>query len=125
MEWIIRQQGVDPVFHYLDDFLLVRLPGSGQCTTHLSIVLSVFVHLGIPVAQEKVEGPLMTITFLGIEIDTVAMQLHLLANKLAELCNLVKQWMQRKSCFKKDLQSLAGKLQHACKVVRLGRTFLR
>ena len=65
----------------------------------------------------------MTITFLGIEIDTMAMQLRLPANKLAELRNLVKQWMQWKSCLKKDLQSMAGKLQHACKVVRLGRTF--
>ena len=125
VEWIIRQQGVDPVFHYLDDFLLVGLPGSGQCTTHLSIVLSVFTHLGIQVAQEKVEGPSTTITFLGIEIDTMAMQLRLPANKLAELRNLVRQRMLRKSCLKKDLQSLAGKLQHACKVVRPGRTFLR
>ena len=116
---------MDLVFHYLDDFLLVGLPGSGQCATHLSIVLSVFAHLGIPVAQEKVEGLPTTITFLGIEIDMVAIQLCLPANKLAELRNLVKQWMQWKSCFKKDLQSLAGKLQHACKVVRLGRTFLR
>ena len=76
-----------------------------------------FAHLGIPVAQEKVEGPSTTIT--------MAMQLRLLANKLAELRNLVKQWMQRKSRLKKDLQSLAGKLQHASKVVRPGRTFLR
>jgi hypothetical protein len=26
---------------------------------------------------------------------------------------------------RRELKSLAGKLQHACKVVRLGRTFLR
>ena len=41
VEWIIQQQGVDPLFHYLDDFLLVGLPGSGQCATHLSIAVSV------------------------------------------------------------------------------------
>ena len=125
IEWIIRQQGVDPVFHYLDDFLLMGLPGSGQCTAHLSVVLAVFAQLGIPIAQEKVEGPLSTITFLGIEVDMVAMQLRLPATKLAELQDLVRAWLQRKSCLKKELQSLAGKLQHACKVVRPGRTFLR
>ena len=34
-------------------------------------------------------------------------------------------WLQRSSCTKRELQSLAGKLQHACKVVKPGRTFLR
>ena len=125
IEWIIRQQGVDPVFHYLDDYLLMGLPGSGQCAAHLSVVLAVFAQLGIPIAQEKVEGPLTTLTFLGIEVDTVAMQLRLPATKLAELQDQVRAWLQRKSCLKKELQSLAGKLQHACKVVRPGRTFLR
>ena len=67
IEWIIHQQGVDPVFHYLDDFLLMGLPGSGQCAAHLSVVLTVFAQLGIPIAQEKVEGPSITITFLGID----------------------------------------------------------
>ena len=101
-EWIICQQGVDPVFHYLDDFLLMGLPGSGQCAAHLSVVLAVFSQLGIPIAQEK-EGPSITITFLGIEVDTVAIQLRLPATKLAELQDLVRTWSQWKSCLKKEL----------------------
>ena len=32
---------------------------------------------------------------------------------------------QRKSCTKRELLSLIGQLQHACKVVRYGRAFLR
>lgn len=32
--------------------------------------------------------------------------------------------MDKKHCLKRELQSLVGKLQHACKVVRLGRSFL-
>ena len=67
IEWNIRQQGVDPVFHYIDDFLLMGLPGSRQCAAHLSVVLTVFAQLGIPIAQEKVEGPSTTIMFLGID----------------------------------------------------------
>ena len=34
-------------------------------------------------------------------------------------------WLHKKSCRIQDLQSLVEKLQHACKVVRPGRTFLR
>ena len=125
IEWIIRQQGVAPVFHYLDDFLLIGHSGTGQCGTHLSVVLSIFNKLGILITQKKVEEPSTTITFLGIEINTVAMQLRLPYTKLTELRGLVSNWILRKSCLKKDLQSLAGKLQHACKVLRPGKTFLQ
>ena len=34
-------------------------------------------------------------------------------------------WRRRKCCTKRELQSLAGHLNHACKVVRPGRRFLR
>ena len=34
-------------------------------------------------------------------------------------------WRKRKSCSKRELQSLAGHLNHVCKVVRPGRRFLR
>ena len=47
------------------------------------------------------------------------------ATKLDELRLLVAQWQGKKFCVKKDLQSLVGKLQHASKVVRSGRTFLQ
>ena len=33
-------------------------------------------------------------------------------------------WRVRKGCRKRDMQSLADYLSHACKVVRLGRMFL-
>jgi len=46
------------------------------------------------------------------------------SRKLTELQNQVSEWLSKKSCRVKDLQSLVGKLQHACKVVRPGRTFL-
>ena len=38
---------------------------------------------------------------------------------------LMERWAQRKACRKRELLSLIGKLSHACKVVRVGRTFLR
>jgi len=37
----------------------------------------------------------------------------------------VASWLRRQFCTLKELESLVGKLQHASKVVRLGRTFLR
>ena len=112
VEWIVRQQGVDTVFHYLNDFLIVGNAQTGECAVHLSVLRTDY--LGIPVAMEKLEGPATVLTFLGIEIDTKQMILCLPMTKLIELQGLVSTWLGKKSCLKRELQSLAGKLQHAC-----------
>ena len=122
-EWIARAGGVRILYHYLDDFVL--LSKAEEAAEQLNLFLGLLLDLGMPVAPEKLEGPGPVVTFLGIEIDTLTMELRLPEKKLVELGREVREWLGRKSCRKKELQSLAGKLQHACKVVRPGRTFLR
>ena len=55
----------------------------------------------------------------------MALQLRLPRAKLVELRALVSTWMGKCPCMKKELESLMGKLQHACIVVKAGRSFLR
>lgn len=125
VEWILKQEGVEGVMHYLDDFLIIGPPHSPVCQQHLSILLRTFQRLGLPVAEEKLEGPTMSLPFLGIEIDSDAMIVRLPPPKLRELQSLIRAWKRKKACRVKELQSLVGKLQHAAKVVKPGRTFLR
>ena len=125
LEWIVRSNGVEEICHYLDDFLVVGAPGSPQCGESLAALLGCLEFLGFPVAVEKVEGPSSRLTFLGIEIDADAIVLWLPGEKLSALKDLIASWKGRCWCIKSELQSLAGKLQHACKVVRPGRSFLR
>ena len=75
----------------------------------------------MPLALEKMEGPACALTFLGIYIDTVAQEIRLPEEKLA---HLVRQWRGKKACLKRELLSLIGQLQHACWVVKPGRSFL-
>ena len=77
-------------------------------------------------------GPLTTLTFLGIQIDTASLQLRLPQEKLQRLVALLNEWMRggptptpRRSGTKRDLLSLIGLLNHAVSVVKPGRTFLR
>ena len=84
-----------------------------------------FERLGVLVAEQKLEGPTTTLIFLGIELGTGQMIRCLPLKKLKELKELVSEWLSKKACRISNLQSLVGKLQHANKVVRLGRTFLR
>ena len=125
LQWVVIHGGVKWLFHYLDDFLCLGAPGSGECHQSLASVLRVCEELNVPVAAEKTEGPATTLTFLGIEFDTAAMQLRLPKEKLDRLKSTVANWLGRKACTKRELQSLAGLLQHACTVVRPGRSFLR
>jgi len=78
----------------------------------------------MPVAGEKTLGPATELALLGIELDSELLQLRLPPGKLEKLKQLVKAWRKRKGCSKRELQSLEGHLNHACKVVRPGR-FLR
>ena len=125
LEWYLRSLGVRHIFHYLDDFLIVGPPASPECAEGLALLNQACSALGVPIAGHKCEGPTTCLTFLGIEIDTVAGQLRLPAEKLGRLKVLLQEWGDRKACRRRDLESLIGILNHAAKVVRSGRTFLR
>ena len=51
----------------------------------VNIAIPLCNRLGLPVAPEKVEGPVIAITFLGIEINSATMTLSLPQDKLTAL----------------------------------------
>ena len=121
--WILETYGVDGI-HYLDDFLIFA-DSEEECEEALQLALRVFARLGVAVAVHKTDGPSYRITFLGIELDTVKEELRLPEEKLKKLQAAIRRWGNRRACSKRELLSLIGQLQHACCVVRPGRTFLR
>ena len=125
IEWILKARGVTNVSHYLDDFIFIGAAGTSECQRNLQLVLEACAALGVPLAMHKVEGPSTCLIFLGILLDTVNMELRLPDGKLKALSVLIKSWRGRKVCSRRELESLAGHLCHACKVVRPGRRFLR
>ena len=54
-EWVVKQEGVDSVIHYLDNFLLVGPPASPECAGALTTLLSV-VPLGKTFPETYVWG---------------------------------------------------------------------
>ena len=125
LEWIARHLGVEFLWHYLDDFITIGRPESEECHLHLQALCEVCRRLGVPLASEKVEGPSTCLSFLGIVIDSVALELRLPDDKLRRIRSLLTEWGSRRRCTKQELQSLAGQLQHAASIVRPGRSFLR
>ena len=99
--------------HYLDDFIIVEAPNSEQCLRNQTILFETCKELGIPLAPHKSVGPTTCLISLGIEIDSVAMELRLPCDKLHRLKELLSKWQFKKVCSKEQLESLLGHLSHA------------
>ena len=124
LAWILKQQGVSEVLHYLDDFLTIGPSSSHTCQQNLDIIKEICLQLGVPLAMEKVEGPTTSLCFLGINIDTEKMEARLPDDKLDRIRRLVHTWLRKRKARKREILSLVGLLQHATKIVRSGRTFV-
>ena len=126
LAWVLKQQGVSEVLHYLDDFLTMPPPPpfSGVCQQNLDIIQQICTQLGVPLATEKVVGPTTSLCFLGITINTEKMEAHLPDDKLNRICHSVYNWLHKRKARKREILSLVGLLQHTTKIVRGGRTFV-
>ena len=73
---------MDHIDHYSDDFIILGPACDSRCRRGLDVVLELCERLRVPLATEKLEGPTTCLTFLGIKVDTEAMELRLLERKL-------------------------------------------
>ena len=125
LAWILANKDrLTEQTHYLDDFLLGSKGTIEVANSELQTAIRTFSYMNIPLAEDKTVHP-TTLTYLGIEIDTVMMQIRLPEDKLNILKQTLPAWRKRKKCTKRELLSLIGTLSFATKVVRPGRTFLR
>jgi hypothetical protein len=120
-----KHLGVDVVIHYVDDFLfVVEGPNKDRANILLANALALCKKLGVPMADEKTEGPCTCLVFLGILLDTVKMEASLAPDRLSALRQLTTIWNGKQSATIAEMQSLVGTLQFACKVIRPGRHFI-
>ncbi|CAB4028379.1 Hypothetical predicted protein, partial [Paramuricea clavata] len=126
VEWIlVRNYAVSPLFHYLDDYLTMGPANSSICQSHMDTAFTVFARLGLPLHLQKCEGSSTVLVFLGVELYSVQQLARLPRDKVDRILRLLQSWSRKKTCTRRDLESLIGSLHHACRVVVPGRTFLR
>ncbi|KAM9330287.1 uncharacterized protein PAF06_011605 [Gastrophryne carolinensis] len=126
LEWVVKEKsGLSAVAYYLDDFFCVGPADSRVCDLLLSCMLSTFDSFGVPVATEKTEGPRTCMSFLGIEIDSQAGVCRLPLVKVRDLLQELQGALLVKKVTLRQLQSVLGKLNFACKVLPMGRVFSR
>ena len=126
VEWVLKKQyDVSFLLHYLDDFHTLGPPNSQTCQRNLDTCIQQFQDWGIPLHPDKLEGPSTLLTVLGIELDSLLLQARLPQENFDRIHTLLVSWSLKRHCTRKEPESLIGNLQHACKVVPSGRTFLR
>ena len=112
------------IINYLDDFTAVATSRE-ECLQCQSYVIELLRYLGFHVSFEKVTPPSTCTTYLGIEIDSVAMEVRLPSGKLAKLKALLANYLAKDKISKHDLESLGGLLSHCSHVVRGGKIFCK
>ena len=128
--WILANLGLETVeeelykaVNYVDDFGGVERT-LARAQAAFKALGALLADLGLDESKDKAEQPTTLITFLGVEFDSVAMEMRVPPSKLEELKSEVRMWLRRTTITKKELQSLLGKLFWVARVVKHSRVFL-
>uniref|UniRef100_A0A1X7TTG3 Reverse transcriptase domain-containing protein n=1 Tax=Amphimedon queenslandica TaxID=400682 RepID=A0A1X7TTG3_AMPQE len=103
IEWCFWQAGVWYVDHYLDDYIVLVACGTTECALSLEIVMSVANDLRVPLAEDKCEGPTISLHFLEFEIDSSKWLLRLHQEKVDRLQEMLLGWFENRWCWHLDL----------------------
>ena len=127
LHWIIQQHIPGNLKHYLDDFLPIFPPSTSFDLANQAVdwIQALGNQLGLCFQDEKTLCPAMQVKFLGLDLDTMAMEARLPADKLSYLCSILLEWLGCHSCPLLNLQWLVGYLQFCSQVIPHSRAFLR
>ena len=126
LQWILQNKfDVKYMSHILDDFIFIDMKAQKHCRRNLLSFLALAERLGIPVKHSKTVYPTTTAVVHGIELDTKNMIARLPQDKLINLREKLTTFKTKKKATLKEIQSLVGLLNFACRVITPGRVFLR
>ena len=108
----------------MDDFFVVY-ETKKQCETSVKFMEKLCMDLGVPLAEDKTEGPSTILTFLGVGIDSSKQTLFIPEAKFEELLIEFSLFDRRQRATKRQILSLVGKLSAVTKFIPAGRIFLR
>ena len=126
---ILRRMGLVPGIEklynalvYMDDF--AGCESGGRAMAAFEALGKLLVDLGVQESFSKACPPSTRMTFLGVEFDTVSMNMRIDQGKLEEITSLSKMWARKTVATKQELQSILGKIMWVSKVVRFSRCFV-
>ena len=121
---LVTNLTVGELEHYLDDFIFGGKANTNHCAVIMANFQSCCQRLGVPISEEKTEGPATVIVFLGLELDSELMEVPIQIEKVQKLLSQIHKTLEQKSIKLQDLQSLIGSLNFMCRAIPPGRASL-
>lgn len=112
------------LIHYLDDYLGGNLCYA-SCKSNMQIFQEVMSELGVPLAEEKTEGPTEILVFLGLLLNSKDMTVRIPSEKIAQIREKILYVLSKQKVTLKEMQSLIGSLNFCCRAIAMGRPFCR
>ena len=109
---------------YLDDFFLIA-PTEENMTRHLLLAQSAIRQFGLVVNPDKTDGPAQSLSFLGIQLDSVSQTVSCTPARVEELTALLRSLLRQRVITRGHAESLIGKLSFAAQFLPGARPFLR
>ncbi|GJE95065.1 hypothetical protein PsYK624_112440 [Phanerochaete sordida] len=120
---IYRAAGFDPICKWVDDFLVIQLPG--QTWTEDDFI-ALTARLGVPWATEKTRKLASRQQYIGFVWDLEAKSVSLPSEKLEDIHALLGDWLRPRARFTmREAARLHGKLIHVSCIYPLLRPFIR
>jgi hypothetical protein len=119
--YILSLYGID-ILNYLDDFAGAELPS--HAVEAFELLGETLQSCGLEESLQKAFSPSTFMVFIGVGFDSITLTLVVTAEKVAEILDLVVDWLKKRAATLKQLQSLLGKLHFISSCVRPGRLFV-
>ena len=109
---------------YLDDFFLIGA-SEEDMARHLLLAQSAIRQFGLVVNPDKTEGPAQSLSFLGVQLDSVSQTVSCTPARVEELTSLLRSLLRQRVITRGHAASLIGKLSFAAQVLPGARPFMR
>ena len=109
---------------YLDDFFLIGA-SEEDMARHLLPAQSVIRQFGLVVNPDKTEGPAQSLSFLGVQLDSVHQTVSCTPERVEELTALLRSLIRQRVITRSHAASLIRKLSFAAQVLPGARAFMR
>jgi hypothetical protein len=126
LNWEIkRRSGYNDIDHYLDDFIFMSVANSDICKLSMLQFEAMCTEFGVPIACDKTVGPVTCLLYLGLELDSISMEIRVPRDKVINLLHQINDALLLRKITLQQLQSLTGSLAFCAKAMPSARAFIR
>ena len=111
------------ILNYSDDYAGAEDSLDSALLSFFSLA-SLLKELGLEESVDKAVSPSTTMLYLGVEFDSLRMEMRIGSEKCKELREDLQKWYRKTVATKQEIQSILGKLMWVSRAVQHSRAFI-